>query len=143
MRIDLDVRQGKRRDAAWTESGRLLDLEWLGDAGGARLDRRGHLRRVAAAIARHEGDDGPLVADEHEGLHDLLEVAARGVGRCLRRRRALGELLDARLGSRLTEEGGHPLDGFRPGPDHGSSLPRRRQYTYGTSRYRVRSQYAA
>ena len=66
---------------------------------------------------------GSLVADEDERLHDLAELAADGVGRILRGRRAVGELVDARLDSRFAEEGGHPLDGLRPGPYHARSLP--------------------
>ena len=44
----------------------------------------GCLRGIALAIAGHERDDRPLVADEDERLDDLAEIAADGVGRVLR-----------------------------------------------------------
>ena len=84
---------------------------------------RRDLVRVATPIAGHQRDDRLLVTDEDERLHDLAELAADRVGSSLRGRRAVGELVDARLDSRFAEEGGHPFDGLRPGPYHARSLP--------------------
>ena len=58
-----------------------------------------------------------------ERLHDLIEAAAGGVGGVRCGRGSGRELLDAGLGAGVTEEGGHPLHGLRPGRYHGGNLP--------------------
>ena len=62
-------------------------------------------------------DHGSVVAEEHEGLHDLGERAADRVRRALGRGRLLLELLEPRLGSGLPEERGDALDRIGPAAD--------------------------
>ena len=79
--------------------------------------------RVAAPITRDERDDWPVTADEDERLHDLIETTPDGCSRIRGGRCSVRELLDARFGPRIAEEGGHPLDGLPPGRYHRRSLP--------------------
>ena len=88
----------------------------------ARIDGARDLRGIATSIAGHEREDWAFVADEHERLHDLPELATDGVGGVLRGRCAVWKLVDPRFDPRFAEEGGHPLDRLWPGPDHPPSL---------------------
>src|SRR5262249_52364224 len=83
----------------------------------------GNLVGISAPIAGHESDHRLLVADEHERLHDLGELAAHRVRGVLRRVRAVGELLDTRFGAGFPEERGHALDRLRQRPRHEPRLP--------------------
>ena len=118
---------GKGATAPGREAGCFLHLRRLCHSSRLRIEGASDLLRVAPAVPWNEDDDRPLVADEHERLHDLIEVAAGRGRRVLGGRRAVGELVDARLDSRIAEEGGHPFDGLRPGPYHARSLPLGRQ----------------
>ena len=73
----VDLRQRERCDGAGREAGRVLHFLRLRDP--RRLVRRRRLRpsRVAAPITRNERDDGALVADEDERLHDLIRARNR------------------------------------------------------------------
>ena len=119
----LDVRQRERRDRAGLEAGCLLDLVGLGDARGRAARRERDLRRVRAAVARHEREHRLAVADEHERLHDLAERAAGRARGVLRGRRTGLELLEPRLGTGLSQEGGDSLDRLRPAWLHMGSVP--------------------
>jgi hypothetical protein len=119
----VDLREWKGCDGAGREAGGFLHLGRLRHSSRLRVEGASDLLRVAPTVSRNEDDDRALVADEHERLHDLVEVAAGRGRRGLGSRRAVGELVDARFDSRIAEEGGHPFDGLRPGPYHARSLP--------------------
>ena len=114
----LHLREWEGRHGPRREAGRILDLLCLRDASRGRLQCSGDLVRIAPPIARDERHDRSLVADEHERLHDLLELAAGGLGRSLGRRRSLGELVDAGLDTRRAQERRNPLHGLWPGRRH-------------------------
>ena len=96
----LDERQRERRDGARLEAGRAAHLVGTGDLRAGDAERAGDLRRVGATVARDEHDGGTAVGVEDERLDDPARLAADRLGRRLRGRRALLELLEARLGSR-------------------------------------------
>ena len=85
MTIVVLRRVAERRDAADRESGRGPRLVTVGaprarSAGGAR-----QLVQVDAVRAGDEGDDRAIVDHEHEGLHDLCDLAPDGSRRVGRR----------------------------------------------------------
>ena len=95
----LDARERERRDGARGRSpSRARTSSARRDARRERADRARDLLRVAAPVARDERDDGVVVADEDERLHDLVELAADCGGGVGGGRRAVRELLDPRLG---------------------------------------------
>ena len=105
---------GNGATAPGPEAGCELDLVGLGDARGRAARRERDLRRVRAAVARHEREHRLAFADEHERLHDLGERAAGSARGVLRGRRTGLELLEPRLGTGLSQEGGDSLDRLRP-----------------------------
>ena len=111
----VDSRERERRDRARLEAGRARDLLGAGDPRALLPAARRDLLGVGAPVAGHEREHRAAVADEDERLDDLRELAAGRLRRVLRGRRALRELLDARLGAELAQERGDALDGLGPG----------------------------
>ena len=85
IRTVVDLRQRKRRDSAREQSRSRSSTSF---AVATRADSapraRATFMRIAATITRDERDDGLLVADEDERLHDLVELAADRGRRVLR-----------------------------------------------------------
>src|SRR5262249_55171193 len=79
------------------------------------------LVRIRAAVARDEHEYPRAVAVEDERLDDPLQLAADRCCSGFCGRRAVGELLDARLGARGGQSRADPFDRFRPGPGHQAS----------------------
>ena len=72
------------------------------------------LGRIGAPVAGHERQHRPVLGDEDERLHDLVEIAADRLGSALRRGGGRRELLEARLRARGAKEDGDALDGLGP-----------------------------
>ena len=70
---------------------------------------------VGSPVAGDECEHVGAVADEHERLDDLRQLAADGFRRGARRRRPVGELLDAGVDGRRTQHLRDALDRLRPG----------------------------
>ena len=114
MRIGTPAGRRERADPARRHARRSDDL---GRSRHAHLRRAGgdrDLRRVGAPVAGHERQHRPVVADEDERLHDLVEIAADRLGSALRRGGGRRELLQPRLGARGAKEDGDTLDGLGP-----------------------------
>ena len=97
-------REWEWRDCARAEPRRLLDLLRGGHAGRLGASDPRDLLGISPAITGYERDDRSVAADEDERLHDLIEGAPDGLRSVRCRRCALGELLDANLGSGLAQK---------------------------------------
>lgn len=109
----LDPGQRKRRHGTWRKARRRQDFLAGRDPRRSRPDRTRDLGRVGPAVAREEGDDRAAVTDEHEGLDDLAGIDPESLRHVRHGRDLLGKFLEAGLGPRGAEEGGHALDGLR------------------------------
>ena len=97
----------ERRHTADRESRRLAHLVGRRPAHVVPYERR-----VDAAVARTQHEDGPRGVDEHERLHDLAELAAGSGRRLLGRARRRVELLHVDVEAGSAEPLGH-LQGCR------------------------------
>ena len=130
----LDLAQRKRRHRARLVPGRFLNLFCAGDPDRGTTGCLRHLAPVGPAIPGYEHQNRAAVTVEDERLDDLRQLAADRLGRLLGCGRAGRELLDPRLGARISQVHGDPLDRLRPGAVYHARKGSQREQAQGPQR---------
>ena len=100
--------QAGRWDAADRIACRVADGIGIGLSDRSPRDGRQAIG-VEPVDARHQGQHGRIAAEEDEGLHDLSDAAADGIGRVLGGAGRGWELLDRALNARGGQRRPHAL----------------------------------